>query len=95
MRIAPVVTSAFAFIVVLAGFSALPAMAETPRFPQRRGAEAWQPTLPPCQCRALGRSWSMGAEACLETGQGRRLHVCAMQQNVTHWEPSARTCPES
>jgi hypothetical protein len=82
----------FPFTLLLAGTQA---GAEESRFRQRRGAEAWQPQPAPCACRAMGRQWGMGEEICLDTGEGQRMHVCGMRQNVTNWQSTGRRCPES
>lgn len=67
--------------------------------PSARAAEpapAWTPPpLPPCTCRAEGRVFDMGEEACLATLEGPRMAICAMDQNVTSWKPTARTCPSA
>lgn len=62
-------------------------------FPDRRGLA--EPVLPPCTCRAQGRLFDMGEEACLATPDGPRLAICAMDQNVSSWKPTARTCPSA
>ncbi len=59
-------------------------------------ANAAEPVAPPpsnaspeCQCRAAGAFFSMGQELCI----GGQMAVCAMDQNVTTWRRTGRTCP--
>ncbi len=47
--------------------------------------------MPECQCRAAGALFSMGEELCI-AGQ---MAVCAMDQNVTTWRRTGRTCPSA
>jgi hypothetical protein len=42
-----------------------------------------------CRCRARGALFSMGEEICI----GGQMAVCAMDQNVTTWRRTGRTCP--
>jgi hypothetical protein len=42
-----------------------------------------------CECRAQGRAWRLGEEICLN---GRRA-ICGMDQNVTSWRMTDRSCP--
>lgn len=42
-----------------------------------------------CDCRARGQLWSQGAETCI---QGE-LHVCGMNQNVSAWISTRKSCP--
>ena len=43
-------------------------------------------------CRANGRSYALGTQACLSTPQGARLAQCELQQNVTSWRIGTETC---
>ncbi len=54
-----------------------------------------QPELPPCTCRAAGRVFEMGETTCLDTPSGPRQAICAMDQNVTSWRPTANACPSA
>jgi hypothetical protein len=45
----------------------------------------------PCECRARGQIYIMGEETCLN-GQ---VTVCAMDQNVTTWRGTGKTCPQA
>ncbi|MFO1072763.1 MAG: hypothetical protein U1E17_08805, partial [Geminicoccaceae bacterium] len=49
----------------------------------------------PCSCRANGRSYELGQQACLSTPQGARLAQCELQQNVTSWRIGAESCTVS
>jgi hypothetical protein len=60
-----------------------------------RVAPMADPVLPPCTCRALGRVFDMGEEACLETPRGPRMAICGMDQNVSAWKSTERTCPSA
>ncbi len=51
--------------------------------------EVGPPKTPECQCRAAGALFSMGQEFCI----GGQMAVCAMDQNVTTWRRTGRTCP--
>lgn len=53
------------------------------------------PELPPCTCRAQGKVFDMGEQICLATPDGPRMALCAMDQNVTSWKPTAQTCPSA
>lgn len=74
----------------------LPALAHSPSFsrPPTAPSELAQHSGP-CQCRALGRMYDMGSEVCLDLGDGKRTYSCDMDQNVTNWKKTGRTCPES
>jgi hypothetical protein len=45
----------------------------------------------PCECRARGQIYIVGEEICLN-GQ---LALCAMDQNVTTWRGTGRSCPQA
>lgn len=42
-----------------------------------------------CDCRASGRMWAQGVETCIQ-GQ---LHICGMNQNVSAWISTQKSCP--
>jgi hypothetical protein len=44
-----------------------------------------------CECRAQGALWRQGQELCI----AGRLQVCGMDQNVSSWIPTGRTCPSA
>ena len=80
-----------AFAVALLYVS--PAFAQA-HAPSHAPAAQASPSLP-CQCRAQGRMWDMGVEICMDLGAGRQAYLCGMHQNVTHWQATGRSCPES
>lgn len=45
-----------------------------------------------CTCRALGRSFELGAKVCLKTPDGPRLATCGMSLNNTSWHFSKESC---
>lgn len=45
-----------------------------------------------CTCRANGRSYALGARACIRTPDGFRIAQCRMVQNVTSWLASDEGC---
>ena len=58
-------------------------------------ALAGGPPLPPCTCRLFGESVPLGTRTCLRTVAGARIAICALDQNVTSWKPSASPCEEA
>ncbi|MFO1151794.1 MAG: hypothetical protein U1E62_25745 [Alsobacter sp.] len=54
-----------------------------------------QPGLPPCTCRAKGQVFQMGETVCLDTPDGPRLALCAMDQNVSSWRRTPTACPSA
>jgi hypothetical protein len=52
-------------------------------------------SLPPCTCRAEGRSWLVGDSICLKTPNGERLAICTTDENVTTWRISPVPCATS
>jgi hypothetical protein len=44
-----------------------------------------------CECRARGKAFGQGEEICL----GGSMAVCAMDQNVTTWQRTGRSCPSA
>jgi hypothetical protein len=53
------------------------------------------PRLPPCTCRAKGQVFQMGETVCLDTPEGPRLALCAMDQNVSSWRRTPTACPSA
>ena len=58
-------------------------------------AVAGGPPLPDCTCRLFGESVPLGSRTCLRTAAGSRIAICALDQNVTSWKPSASPCEEA
>ena len=48
-----------------------------------------------CICRALGRTFTVGQNACLQTPAGPRIAECGMVLNNTSWQFTERPCPET
>lgn len=48
-----------------------------------------------CYCRAQGRLFRMGEQACLRAPDGPRLARCEMELNVTSWRFTSERCPDS
>jgi hypothetical protein len=48
-----------------------------------------------CYCRAQGRLFRMGEQACLRSPDGPRLARCEMELNVTSWRFTSQRCPDS
>jgi hypothetical protein len=72
---------------------AVPSAASTgPAAAASAPAGAVTDTLPPCTCRAEGRTYDMGDEICLATPAGRRIMRCAMVINMPSWTPTERSC---
>jgi hypothetical protein len=44
-----------------------------------------------CECRARGQAYTQGEQICLNG----RIAMCAMDQNVTTWRSTDKTCPQS
>jgi hypothetical protein len=44
-----------------------------------------------CECRARGNAYTVGEQICLNG----RVATCAMDQNVTTWRSTSKTCPQS
>jgi hypothetical protein len=44
-----------------------------------------------CECRAQGKAFGQGEEICL----GNSMAVCAMDQNVTTWKRTNKSCPSA
>jgi hypothetical protein len=45
----------------------------------------------PCTCRAMGSSFEVGTEVCINSAMFR----CEMDQNVTSWRRTQNVCPTS
>ena len=73
-------------VMMVASFAAAagPALADT-EYSEERNAQG----LRDCDCRAQGVLWRQGQELCI-AGQ---LQICAMDQNVSSWRSTGRTCP--
>ncbi len=78
-------------VVVLSMMMAVPAAAHETPMPQPVRAQA----LPDCECRAAGRIFEEGEEACLSTTEGPRVAQCSMELNVMSWTIRPTPCPES
>lgn len=80
-------------LLFLSLFFAPPSAASTgPVAASSASAEAVADRLPPCTCRADGRSYDMGDEICLATPAGRRIMRCTMVINMPSWTPTERSC---
>ncbi|PSC02866.1 hypothetical protein SLNSH_21975 [Alsobacter soli] len=79
-----------------AGTVALVLVAAAPAAAEGRFAP-WRPDppLPPCTCRAQGRTFEIGETACLRTPEGSRIARCVMVINVPSWQPTATPCPQA
>ena len=60
----------------------LGASAQSRRLPVRVGAET---AFSECYCRAGGKRYEVGEQACIRTPGSARLASCRMEQNVTSW----------
>ncbi|WP_457094006.1 hypothetical protein [Microvirga sp. P5_D2] len=80
-------------VVVLALLIAAPAAAHEMPMPESALAQAQ--ALPDCYCRAAGRIFEEGEEACLQTTEGPRIAQCSMELNVMSWRIKPTLCPES
>jgi hypothetical protein len=86
-------------IVALAGGLATLAAAEEPR--HQSAASGPAPALqvqwhgPDCICRAQGRTFAVGQNACLQTPAGPRIAECGMVLNNTSWHVTDMPCPET
>ncbi|MGO4386442.1 hypothetical protein AB4Y85_02800 [Microvirga sp. 2YAF29] len=78
-------------VVVLVLMIAAPAPAQGMPMPEPAQAH----TLPDCYCRAAGRIFEEGEEACLQTTDGPRIAQCSMELNVMSWRIRPTPCPES
>lgn len=54
-----------------------------------------QPPLPPCTCRAEGRTFQLGEMTCLRTPQGSRMARCIMVINNPSWDAGTAPCPSA
>ncbi|HEX2727544.1 MAG TPA: hypothetical protein VHN20_17100 [Beijerinckiaceae bacterium] len=83
-------------IATLAGALATPAAAEEPRhqlMTDRPAQAQWHG--PDCICRAQGRTFAVGQNACLQTPAGPRVAECGMVLNNTSWRVTELPCPET
>jgi hypothetical protein len=65
-----------------------------PTTPSAQSVQA-TPRHPECFCRALGTSFTVGAQVCMNFGGGAKMYRCAMDQNVTSWQSDGSACPQS
>lgn len=73
-----------------------PLAAQDTPVPQRQPFTPGPPvSLPPCTCRAAGKSWLVGETVCLKTPSGERLAICTTDENVTTWRISPVPCATS
>jgi hypothetical protein len=80
-------------VVVLVLLIAAPVAAHEMPMPEFVPAQAQ--ALPDCYCRAAGRIFEEGEEACLQTTEGPRIAQCSMELNVMSWSIRPTLCPES
>jgi hypothetical protein len=87
-------------IVALAGGSATPVAAE--EFRHEPLNHNMTPALQAqwhdhanCICRAQGRTFTVGQNACLQTPAGPRIAECGMVLNNTSWHFTEMPCPET
>jgi hypothetical protein len=78
-------------VVALALMIAAPVAAHDMPMPQPVQVKV----LPDCYCRAQGRIFEEGEEACLQTTEGPRIAQCSMELNVMSWRVRPTPCPES
>jgi hypothetical protein len=78
-------------VVVLSMMIAAPVAAHEAPMPEPVQAQA----LPDCYCRAAGRIFEEGEEACLQTTEGPRIAQCSMELNVMSWRIRPTPCPET
>lgn len=78
-------------VVVLSLSIATAAVAHEIPVPKPVQAQA----LPDCYCRAAGRIFEEGEEACLPTTEGPRVAQCSMELNVMSWTIRPTPCPEA
>jgi hypothetical protein len=83
--------SMHSIVVVLSLIIAVPVAAHEMPMPEPVQAQA----LPDCYCRAAGRIFEEGEEACLQTTEGPRIAQCSMELNVMSWRIKPTLCPES
>lgn len=70
------------------------AVAAEPAFMPKVPTTVAQSKLP-CQCRAMGQMFDLGAQICLDGTNGRQAFSCGLDQNVTSWQATGKACPES
>ncbi len=80
-------------VVVLTIMIAAPVAAH--EIPMPEPIQAQMQALPDCYCRAAGRIFEEGEEACLQTAEGPRIAQCSMELNVMSWRVRSSPCPES
>lgn len=78
-------------VVVLSMMAGVPVAAHETGMPHPIEAQA----LPDCYCRAQGRIFAEGDEACLQTTEGPRIAQCSMELNVMSWTIRPMPCPEA
>ncbi len=88
LQLLPAVAAMLAAAVIVPAEGA----AQTRRFPVRVGVEA---AFSECYCRAGGRRYEVGEQACIRTPGSARLAACRMEQNVTSWRMTDAPCPDS
>jgi len=96
----PAVMVLIAVVVAAPGTAAqplgAPPAAHASQITQRQPFTPGPPvTLPPCTCRASGKSWIVGETICLKTPSGERLAICTTDENVTTWRISPVPCATS
>ena len=95
MKLGPLVTAAalsgwLASITLIA-----PATADETRPAMTAQTTHAQLSHTECYCRAQGRTFTVGDQACLRTPGGPRIAECGMVLNNTSWRFTERPCPES
>ena len=83
----------FGTMMALAGGFAVPALSQETR--QDPTIQAQLQNHANCICRAQGRTFAVGENACLQTPAGPRIAECGMVLNNTSWQFTERPCPET
>ena len=82
------------FGAALAAMAASFATAQATEFTGR--FSKWTPPgNPKCTCRFKGQHLELGAQRCISTPDGPRLHECITVENVTSWRASKQPCPQA
>jgi hypothetical protein len=82
-------------IVAIVGGLTVPVAAEESRHDVAPAVQAQWHDHGNCICRAQGRTFTVGQNACLQTPAGPRVAECGMVLNNTSWHFTERPCPET
>lgn len=84
------------FVLMAALSCAGPALASDPAAaPPPQLAQFRAQSTPECTCRAKGQVFRIGDQVCLNGTSGSQMFRCAMDLNVTSWQPAGQPCPQS